>query len=64
MLKPLLFPKPDFLRDVDERAPAGVLKQAILAHGRDEDIGEAIVVVVRHGHAHAVHFNRQPGADA
>ena len=62
MLKPLLSAQAGLLRDVDERALAGVLKQAILAHGGDEDIGKAIVIVIRNGHAHAVHFHRQPGA--
>ena len=38
------------------------MKQAILADGSYEDIGETIVVVVRNGHTHAVHFDRKPRA--
>ena len=47
--------------DVDEVAAPGVLKQAVLADGGDQNIGEAVVVVVGDGHAHAVHFDRQAG---
>ena len=50
-----------FLGDVHEVSRSGVLKQAVLADGGNQDIGEAIVIEVRHGHAHAVHFDCQAG---
>ncbi len=36
---------------------AGVLKQAILAHARDQNVGIAVIVIVAHGDAHPVHFD-------
>ena len=39
-----------------------LLEQPVLAHGGDQDIGEAVVVVIGHRHAHAVHLHRQAGA--
>ena len=40
---------------------AGVLKQTVLAHGGDQNIGEAVIVVIGDSHAHAVHLHRQAG---
>src|ERR1019366_3638467 len=48
--------------DVDEAAAAVVLEEAVLADRRDQQVGEAIVVVIANGHTHAVHFHRQAGA--
>jgi hypothetical protein len=48
--------------DVAERAVARVLEQLILAEVRDEHVGEAIVVVVRAGHAHRVPRSVELGA--
>ena len=48
--------EPGLLRDVDERALAGIAEEAVLADGGDQKIGEPVVVVVRDGDAHAVHF--------
>ena len=49
------------LGNVDERAAAVVLKEAVLPHAGDQDIGEAVVVVIADRHAHAVHLHLQPG---
>ena len=62
MLKPCWPPSPLASRDVDEMALAGVLEQAVLADAGDENVGEAVVVVIADGHAHAVHFDIKPGA--
>ncbi len=53
--------KPGGFRDIDERALAGVAKEAILADAGDEQVGEAVVVVIADGDAHAVHFDVEPG---
>ena len=45
------------LRDVDERALAGVAEQPVLADAGDEEVGKAVVVVVADGDAHAVHLD-------
>jgi hypothetical protein len=47
--------------DVDERALAGVPEKIALANARDEEIGEAIVVVVTDGDAHTVEFHVEAG---
>src|SRR5271165_3064695 len=47
---------------IDERAFTGVAEQTVLSHARDQDVGKAVVVVIAHGHAHAVHFDIEPGA--
>src|ERR1039457_4654885 len=49
-------------RDVQEMPAAGVLEEAILPYSGDQNVRETIVVVVRNRHAHAVHFDCQPGA--
>ena len=45
--------------DVDECALAAILEQAILPDARDQNVGEAVIVVVADCDAHAVHFNVQ-----
>ena len=42
---------------VDERALAGVAEQAVLPDARDEQIGEAVVVVVADGDAHPIQLD-------
>ena len=54
--------QPGLVRDVDERAFAGVLKEPVLPDAGDQNIGETVVVVIRHGHAQAVHLDCEPGA--
>ena len=61
MLKPCPSAQSRFFGDVHEVARAGVLKQPVLAHGGNQDIGEAIVIEIGDSHAHAVHFHRQAG---
>jgi len=43
-------------------ALARVAEQAVLADGGDQHVGEAVVVIIGHGHSHAVHLHRQAGA--
>ncbi len=55
--EPLPSAEPARARRVDERALARVPKQPVLPHTRDEQIGEAVVVEIADGHAHAVHLD-------
>ena len=55
-------PRPLRPGDVDERALAGVAEQAVLPDAGDEQVGEAVVVEVADGDAHAVHLDVEPGA--
>jgi hypothetical protein len=50
------------LRNIHERAPAGVFKQPALPHAGDEQVWKPIVVEISGGHAHAVHLHIQSGA--
>ena len=43
--------------DVGKAALAIVAEQPVLAHRRDVEVGEAVVVEVSHGHAEAIHFD-------
>ncbi len=43
--------------DVHECAFTGVAEQPVLANAGDENVGEAIIVVVAHSHAHAIEFD-------
>src|ERR1035437_8768628 len=54
--------QPGLFGDVDEAAAAVIPEEAVLADGGDQEVREAIVVVVADGHTHAVHFHRQAGA--
>src|SRR5207247_2665472 len=47
---------------LDEGSFAGVAKEAALADASDENVGEAIVVVIADGHAHSVHLDVKPHA--
>ncbi len=62
MLNPSRLPRPRGVGDVNERAFAGVAEQPVLADAGDENVGEAVVVVIADGHAHAVEFNIEAGA--
>ena len=42
--------------DFDEGAFGVVAEQAALADAGDENVGEAVVIVIADGYAHAVHF--------
>ena len=54
-------PRPLALRDVDERALAGIAEQPVLADAGDEEIGKAVVVAVADGDAHPVHLDVEAG---
>ena len=56
--------EPARLRDIDKMALAGILEEPVLADAGDENIGEAVVVVIADGHSHAVHLDVEPGAAA
>ena len=62
VLKALRPPRPAFSVTSMKAAAAVVLEEAILADGGDQQVREAVVVVVADGHAHAVHFHREAGA--
>ena len=49
------------LRDVDERALAGIAEQPVLADAGDEEVGKAVVVEVADGDAHPVHLHVEAG---
>ena len=51
---------PAFCVTSDEPALSGIAEQPVLAHRRDEDVGQAVVIVVPHRDAHRVHLHRQP----
>ncbi len=57
----LLVEEAGFLRDVGEDAFASVVEEAALADAGDENVWEAVVVVVGDGDAHAVEFNVEAG---
>ena len=48
--------------DVPELAAAQVVEEVIAVHPGDEDVGQAVVVVVAHRDAHAVEADVQSGA--
>ncbi len=58
----LSFSQPAAVGHIDKRAFAGIAEQAVLSHARDQDVREAVVVVVADRHAHAVHFDIEPRA--
>ena len=62
MLNPGRPPRPAFVVTSDERALARVVEQAILTDGRDEQVGEAVVVEIAGGHAHPVHLDGEAGS--
>ena len=47
---------------IDERAFAGVAEQAVLSDAGDQNVREAVVVVIANRDAHAVHFDIETGA--
>ena len=61
MLKPARLPSPLELVTSTNAAFAGIVEQTILPHAGDENVREAVVVVIANGHAHAIHFDIQPG---
>ena len=61
MLKAERPPSPAFAVTSTKRPLPGVVEQPVLPDGGDQDVREAVVVVVGDGDAHAVHLDRQPG---
>ena len=61
MLKALRPPRPAFSVTSRNRPLAVVMEEAVLADGSDQEVGEAVVVIVADGDAHAVHFHREAG---
>ncbi|HZS72548.1 MAG TPA: hypothetical protein VFA13_11985 [Candidatus Acidoferrum sp.] len=47
--------------DIDKRALAGVAEEAALADARDENIGEAVVIVIADGDAHPIQLHVEAG---
>ena len=60
--EPLPRVEPAALRDVDERALAGIAEQAVLTDARHQQVGKPVVVPVTHRHAHPVHLVSRPAA--
>ena len=58
----LAFAEPGGVGHIHECSFAGVAEKAILSDAGDENVGKSVVVVVADGHAHAVHFDVEPGA--
>jgi hypothetical protein len=46
---------------VDKSALAGIVEEPVLSHAGDENVREAVIVIISDGHAHTVHFNIQAG---
>ncbi len=51
-----------FLRHIDERALAVVVKQAALAHAGYKHVGKSVVVEIRYRHTHSIHLDVQARA--
>src|SRR5208283_4129074 len=47
---------------IDKGSLAGIVEQPVLAYTGDENVREAVVVIVADSHAHAVHLNVESGA--
>ena len=60
--EPFALAKPAVVGHIEKRAFPGVAEQAILSHASDQNVWEAVVVVISNCYSHAIHFEVEPGA--